>query len=494
MQHTIHPATTAEPGVATSPTSSGNEHKRTPKKAAFASFLGSTLEYYDFFIYGTAAALVFPQLFFPGGNPVVATVAAFATFGVAYVARPLGGLVMGHFGDRLGRKNVLLFVLLLMGIASLCIGLLPTYEQIGVTATVLLVICRLAQGFSAGAESAGASSLTIEHSPEHRRGFFTSFVMTGYASGMVLSTVVFIPIAAMPEEQLMSWGWRIPFWLSVAVLALAFWVRTRLDETPVFEEDVAEAGEIKKLPAKDVLAYQGTDVLRVLCMSIFSVMQTVFTVFGLSYAKTNAGFERTQILVVNAVAIGLSMFIMPLAGALSDRIGRKPLMLGSFISCAALIFVYFLALGTGNIWLVFLVSVLFMTVAYSGFNGVWTSYFGELFASPVRYTGMAMGNQLGLLVAGFGPMIGGLLMTEGTFGWVPVAIFGATCAVIAVVAGLTARETAKTPIHRLGEPYLRATGKWDELDAAEAAAAVPANPATSTSPTSQTNVTSKTLV
>jgi MFS family permease len=437
----------------------GIEAKRTPGKAALASFLGSTLEYYDFFIYGTAAALVFPQLFFPGGDPAIATIAAFATFGVAYIARPLGGLVMGHFGDRLGRKNVLLFTLLLMGLASLGIGLLPTFEQIGIWATVLLVVARLAQGFSAGAESAGASSLTIEHSPEGRRGFFTSFVMTGYASGMVLSTIVFIPISALPEEALMSWGWRVPFLLSVFVLAIAFWVRTKLDETPVFEEEVAEAGEVKKLPAGEVLKYQGGDVFRVMLMSIFSVMQTVFTVFGLSYAVEHGGFERTEVLTVNAVAIGLSMVAMPLAGRLSDRVGRKPLMLTAMLGCAVTIFLYFLALGTGNIWIVFATSVLFMTVLYSGFNGIWTSFFGELFAAPVRYSGMAMGNQLGLVVAGFGPMIGGMLLGAGEFGWVPVAVFGAVCALLAAGACLRSRETAHTPIKELGEPYLRATGK-----------------------------------
>ncbi|WP_413542658.1 MFS transporter [Citricoccus nitrophenolicus] len=432
---------------------------RSPRKAALASFLGSTLEYYDFFIYGTAAALVFPQLFFPGGDPAIATIASFATFGVAYIARPLGGLVMGHFGDRLGRKNVLLVTLLIMGMASLSIGLLPTFDQIGIWATVLLVIARLAQGFSAGAESAGASSLTIEHSPEGRRGFFTSFVMTGYASGMVLSTLVFIPVTALPEEAMMSWGWRVPFLLSILVLAIAFWVRTRLDETPVFEEEVVQAGEKKKLPAREVLRYQGPDVLRVLLMSIFSVMQTVFTVFGLSYATDHGGFDGSAILTVNAVSIGLSMVLMPAAGRLSDRLGRKPLMLTAMFGCAATIFLYFLALGTGNIWMVFLASLLFMTVLYSGFNGVWTSFFGELFAAPVRYTGMAMGNQLGLMVAGFGPMIGGLLLGTGTFGWVPVAIFGSVCALLAAGACITARETAHTPIKELGEPYLRATGR-----------------------------------
>lgn len=253
----------------------------------------------------------------------------------------------------------------------------------------------------------------------------------------------------------MSWGWRIPFLLSVLVLALAFWVRTRLDETPAFEEQVAE-DQPRKLPSREVLRYQRSDVLRVLLMSIFSVMQTIFTVFGLSYAVQHGGIERTSILAVNAVAIGLSMVAMPLCGRLSDRIGRRPLMLTAMIGSTVSLYLYFLALGTGNIWLVFAASFLFMTVFYSGFNGIWPSFFAELFATPVRYTGMAMGNQLGLLVAGFGPMIGGLLLTEGEFGWVPVAVFGSVCALLAAIAAFSARETAHTNIAELGEPYLRA--------------------------------------
>lgn len=428
-------------------------HPKTPKKAALASFLGGTLEYYDFFIYGTAAALVFPALFFPAGNPAVAAVAAFATFGVAYIARPLGGIVMGHFGDRIGRKNVLLYTVLLMGAASLAVGLLPTFHQVGFWAPVLLTLCRLMQGFSAGAESAGASSLTLEHSPEGQRGFFTSFVMNGYAAGMVLSTIVFIPVAALPQEALMSWGWRVPFWLSVVVLALAYWVRTHLDETPVFEE-AKEEGAVNKLPLGQVLRFQALDVVRVLFMSIFSAMQTIFTVFGLSYATTH-GFAKADILAVNATAVGLSMVFMPIAAKLSDRIGRKPVLGVAFIGCAGAIFLYFFALSTGSLMLVGLASFLFMSVLYSGFNGIWPGFFAELFAAPVRYTGMALGNQLGLIVAGFAPMIGGLLMGAGTFGWVPVACFGAGCAVLAFIALLTSRETAHTPTDELGEPYLR---------------------------------------
>lgn len=445
--------------------------RQSPKKAALASFLGSTLEYYDFFIYGTAAALVFPHLFFPEGHPLVATIGAFATFGVAYIARPLGGLVMGHFGDRLGRKNILLLTLLIMGIASLGIGLLPTYGQIGIWATVLLVIGRLAQGFSAGAESAGASSLTLEHSPEGRRGFFTSFVMTGYAAGMVLSTVVFIPITMLPGEQLMSWGWRVPFWLSALVLVLAFWVRTKLDETPVFEDE-ANTKKEDRAPARLALKYQGLDVFRVLLMSIFSVMQTILTVFGLSYATAQGGFERAEILGVNAIAIGLSMLVMPAAGILTDKVGRKPVLLVAMVGSSISLFLYFIALSSGNIWLVFAATFLFMTILYSGFNGVWPTFFAELFATPLRYTGMAMGNQLGLVVAGFGPMIGGLLLTEGLYGWVPVAVFGAICSVVAILAVLSSRETAFTPIEGLGGPYLEAVAE-EENPAEKTTAAVP---------------------
>jgi MFS family permease len=432
--------------------------RKTPGKAALASFLGSTLEYYDFFIYGTAAALVFPHLFFPSADPAIGLIGAFATFGVAYVARPVGGLVMGHFGDKLGRKKILLLTLGIMGLASLGIGFLPTYEQLGVWAPILLVAGRLAQGFSAGAESAGASALTLEHSPEGKRGFFTSFVMTGYASGMVLATLVFIPVTALPQEAMMSWGWRIPFWLSIVVLAIAYWVRTHLDETPVFEE-AQEHKQVTPMPIKEVLRFQAPDVLRVVGMSIMSVMQTIFTVFGLAYATSTAGFDRASILTVNAVAIGLSMFAMPLAAKLADRIGRRPVLLTAAIGCSVTIFLYFLALSSGNIVLVFLAAFLNMTVLYSGFNGIWPAFFAEQFAAPVRYTGMAMGNQLGLVLAGFAPMIAGMLLAPGVAGWVPVAVFGTVCMLIAAGSAFYSRETYRTPIQELGAPYLGGTAR-----------------------------------
>lgn len=431
---------------------SPGEHIKMPKKAALASFLGSTLEYYDFFIYGTAAALIFPRIFFPAGDPVVALLGAMATFGVGYLARPLGGIVMSHFGDKVGRKQALLITLVIMGVASIGIGFLPTYGQIGYWATALLLVGRLAQGFSAGAEAAGASTLTMEHSPEGRRGFFTSFVMTGYASGMVLSTVVFIPLAALPEAQLLSWGWRVPFWLSVLVLAVAYWIRTRLEEPPVFEE-IVEHENPQSVPAAAVLRTQWRDVLRVAVVMLFSVMQTTFTVYALAYATGPAvGLDRTLMLTVNAVTIGLSMVTIPFAGIISDRIGRKKVLLVGAAGCAVTSFGYFWSISEQNVVLVFVFGFLNMSVFYSCWNGVWTVFFPEMFPAEVRYSGMAIGSQVGLILAGFAPAIATVLAQPGPGGWIPVAGFTVFCLLASSIAIMTARETYNVPLEELGQP------------------------------------------
>ena len=220
---------------------------RTPKKAAVASWIGSAVEYYDFFIYGTAAALVFGKIFFPSFDPAVATVAAFATFGVGYLTRPIGAVILGHVGDKFGRKKVLTFTLLLMGLSTFCVGLLPTYGQVGIAAPIMLVLLRLLQGLSAAGEQAGANSMSLEHAPADRRAFFTSFTLSGTQGGLILATMVFLPLAQMPEADLVAWGWRIPFFLSAIVVAVGFWVRRSLPETPVFKQEAA-AHDVAKLP------------------------------------------------------------------------------------------------------------------------------------------------------------------------------------------------------------------------------------------------------
>ncbi|MCD2097020.1 MHS family MFS transporter [Rhodococcus rhodochrous] len=419
-----------------------------PRRASIAALLGGALEYYDFFVYGAAAALVFNVLFFPGGNPTVALIASLATFAVGYVARPVGAVVMGHFGDRLGRKRVMLATVVLMGVASFVIGCLPTYEQVGILAPVLLVAMRVLQGFSAGAESAGASTLAVEHSPVGRRGFFTSFVMVGYAVGCSLATVVFVPVSLLPDDALYSWGWRIPFWLSAVVVAVTYYVRNHLDETPTFTE-VKEESVVRKLPLGDVFKFHWRSVIRVAGASLMASVQTLFAVFSLSYA-TSVGVEHSVMLTVISVAIALSMFTIPAAGYLSDIIGRKPTMLIASVGCAVSLAGYLWAISTTNILLISVTAFVNMSLFFSCYNGVWTSFFAEQFPATVRFTGMAVSNQLGNLLAGFSPMVAALILLPGATGWLPVAIFGAVACGIAGIAVLGLRETAKTPTDLLG--------------------------------------------
>src|SRR4051794_20722691 len=260
---------------------------RTPKKAALASWIGSVLEYYDFFIYGTAAALVFGKVFFPESEPGTATLLSFATFGVGYVARPIGAFFMGHLGDRYGRKRVLILTLTLMGTATFLVGCLPSYNSIGIWAPILLVALRLLQGFSASGEQSGANSLSLEHAPDHRRGFFSSFTLSGTQAGLIIATAIWLPIGAMPEDQLLSWGWRVPFWLSAVVVAAGLVIRRRLEETPVFQEVQAEAPE--RTPLTELLRDHRPALLRVTLAALASTVSTIFAVYALSFAIDTVG-------------------------------------------------------------------------------------------------------------------------------------------------------------------------------------------------------------
>ncbi|PAT09789.1 MFS transporter [Corynebacterium hadale] len=421
-------------------------HKQNPRKAALASFLGSTLEYYDFVLFGTASAIIFNKLFFSGDNPALATIGSLMTFGVAYIARPLGGLVMSHVGDRIGRKTALMVTLVMMGCASISIGLLPTYESIGVWATVLLLVCRIVQGFSAGAESAGASTLTMEHSPEGQRGFFTSSVMLGCSAGNVLAAVVLVPFMMLPEDQMMSWGWRVPFLLSAVVLAVAYWVRTHLEETPVFEAEEEE--EDPQVPALEVLKHQPMDVVRVFFITFYSVVQSAFMVYALSYATDHTNIERSTMLVVNALAMGISMITIPLAGILGDKIGRKPTLYIGAVGCMITTYFYFQAITDENIFMVFVLCIVNQGMFYSCWNGTWCVFFPEMFRREYRYTGMAMGNQLGLLLTGFTPAIAAALYNA--YNWQAVVAYVVICMLIACGFIASAKETAFTKLEDLG--------------------------------------------
>ncbi len=422
-----------------------------PRQAAVAAWIGSALEYYDFFIYGTAAALVFNKVFFPDSDPTTGTLLAVATFGVGYAARPVGAFVLGHIGDRFGRKKVLVFTLLLMGVATFLVGCLPTYDQVGVLAPVLLVVLRLLQGLSAAGEQAGANSMTLEHAPAERRAYYTSFTLSGTQAGQIIATAAFLPVAALPEDDLLAWGWRIPFWASVVVIAVGYVIRRRLEETPVFETQ----GGVARLPVVDLFRDHWRDVLRVVLASVIASVSTIFTVYALSYAVNTVELARTPMLWVGVLANVVALGALPLFARLSDRVGRKPVFIAGSLGSAALMFAYLGAISAGSYPLVFVVGIVLFGVVYSATNGIWPSFYGEMFTARVRLSGMAIGTQIGFAIAGFSPTIAAALDGADGTDWVPVAIFTAVLCLVNVAAVATARETHRVPTERLGLPDRR---------------------------------------
>ncbi len=420
-----------------------------PRQAAVAAWIGSALEYYDFFIYGTAAALVFNKVFFPDSDPATGTLLAIATFGVGYAARPVGAFILGHIGDKFGRKRVLVFTLMLMGVATFLVGCLPTYDQVGVLAPVLLVVLRLMQGLSAAGEQAGANSMTLEHAPPHRRAYYTSFTLSGTQAGQILATAAFLPVAALPEDALLSWGWRVPFWASALVVVVGYVIRRRLAETPVFEQQVAGGG-VAKLPLVDLFRDHWRDVLRVVLAALIASVSTIFTVYALSYAVNTVELARTPMLWVGVLANVVALAALPLWATLADRVGRKPVFIAGSIGSAVLMFAYLGAISAGNYPLIFLVGIVMFGVVYSATNGIWPSFYGEMFSARVRLSGMAIGTQIGFAIAGFSPTIAAALDGEDGANWVPVAVFVAVLCLVNVAAVATGRETHRVPTEDLG--------------------------------------------
>lgn len=421
-----------------------------PKRAALVSFVGSMLEYYDFFIYGTAAALIFPKVFFVNVDPSTASLLALLTFGIGYIARPVGAVILGHFGDRIGRKTVLLFTLVVMGASTLAIGLLPDAKTIGSAAPIILTLLRLLQGLSAAGEQSGANSLTLEHSANSNRAFFTSWTLSGTQAGAILATLVFIPVASMPEDQLLSWGWRIPFLLSSLVLLVAYLVRRTMPETPVFE-DIKGKAQVARFPVVALLRDYWPDVLRVIVCALIATVSTMTAVFALGYATSKFGVPRSTMLWAGVLGNVVALFVQPLWALLADKIGRKPVFIGGVLGCAVLLFPYFMLITSGSTIAIFAAAVILSGVVYAAPNAIWPSFYAEMFEARVRYSGTAIGTQLGFLAAGFTPLVSASLVGEGPNGWIPVAIFVAGCCVASALAASTARETHRADIADLGK-------------------------------------------
>ncbi|MBV9863015.1 MAG: MHS family MFS transporter [Alphaproteobacteria bacterium] len=402
-------------------------------RVAFASAVGSALEWYDFFIYGTAAALAFNDLFFPKFDPAIGTLAAFAAFGVGFLARPFGGLFFGHFGDRIGRKPMLVMTLLLVGVGTFIIGLLPTYATLGEWAPVLLVLMRLVQGFGAGAEYGGAVIFAVEYAPEGRRGLFGSWAPIGVTTGNLMAAGVFALVNLMPREAFLAWGWRIPFLLSIVLVALGLYIRARIAETPVFAE-VASQREPIRVPGIEAIRRHPRNFLVVIGARMAeNGLGYLFPVFGLSYITGTLHLPRETALLGVFLGNFAEIIGIPYFSWLSDRIGRRPVYLGGALFSAVFAFPFFWLVDTGSTALIVLAFVCVMGIGAAAMFGPQAAYFAELFGPRLRYSGFAFARELGSILAGGpAPFLSGLLVF-----WMGGAPWGVAIYVI-VLALITA--------------------------------------------------------
>ncbi|MER5392881.1 MFS transporter [Saccharopolyspora sp. NPDC002686] len=385
------------------------------RKVVAASFIGTTVEWYDFFLYGTASALVFNKLFFPQFSALAGTIAAFGAFAAGFIARPLGGVLFGHFGDRVGRKSMLIYSLVGMGASTIAIGLLPTYAQIGVLAPILLVLCRVVQGFAVGGEWGGAVLMSVEHSPEHKRGLAGSWTQAGSPAGLILATVAFGGFSMLPDEAFMSWGWRVPFLLSAALVVVGTFIRLNVVESPEFQ-DVKEAGSRSELPILDAVKNHPLNIVLAIgsCLAPF-VNFYLFATFVLTYGTSSLGLERSAVLIIVAIAAGLEVLTIPLAAALSDRIGRRKVFLTGAVLFAAFAYPFFaINESATSTWVLGVTSVIGLSLIHPLMYGPMATLFAEMFSPEVRYSAASLGYQIGAIFGGgFAPLILTALLATG---------------------------------------------------------------------------------
>ena len=435
------------------------------KKAAASGWIGSALEYYDFFIYASAAALIFPQVFFPSDNPQIAIIASLATYGVGYIARPIGAFFLGHWGDTHGRKTVLLLCMFLMGFSTMAVAFLPTYQQVGMLAPILLVVLRLIQGFAVAGEISGASSMILEPAPFGRRGYYASFSLQGVQAGQILAAAVFLPLAHyLPEEAFRSWGWRIPFFLSFVVIVAGYIIRREVAETPAFAEE-GEHGGVPRTPIIQAFKYSWKDMLRVVCMALMNVIPVVATIFGGAYAVQAAygiRFDKDVYLWIPVLGNIVAVIVIPYVGNLSDRIGRRPPVIVGALGSGLLSFVYLYAISIRNVPLAIITSLLMWGVIYQGYNAIFPSFFPELFPTRTRVTAMAISQNLGTTITALLPALFATVAPPGSTN-IPLTIGAITLAVtiVAAIAVWSARETSRIHLNDLGDPDAVAVDKRD---------------------------------
>jgi MFS transporter, MHS family, shikimate and dehydroshikimate transport protein len=408
-----------------------------------ASAVGTTVEWYDFLIYGTAASLVLNKLFFPTENPLIGTLLSISTIGVGFFARPIGAIILSHYGDRLGRKSMLIFTLVSMGIATTVVGLLPTYASIGVTAPILLVLCRLVQGIAVGGEWGGAVLMATEYAPPLKRGLYGSIVQIGFPLGLALGTASFFALAYLNDQQFLAWGWRIPFIASSILVVVGLFIRLRVQETPEFQQ-VLRDKKVVRYPVVDTILQHPKDLMIGLGARITEISWIyVITIFGLNYAVSTLGLSRT--LVLGSIALGAvgELITIPFFGHLSDLKGRRLVYLLGCVAAILLSFPFFWGIETRDPTIVLITFVIGMSLGHGIMYGVQASFLSEMFPSNLRYSGASIGYQIAApLGGGLVPLAAAVMVGMNHGATWPVSVLMIVIAALTIVAVLVARETA----------------------------------------------------
>jgi MHS family shikimate/dehydroshikimate transporter-like MFS transporter len=416
-------------------------HNQAMRSVVFAGTIGTIIEWYDFLIYGTAAALVFNTLFFPKFDPVTGTIAALGTYAAGFFARPIGAWIFGHYGDRIGRKKMLILTMIITALGTFAIGLMPTYNQIGVLAPILLIVLRILQGIGLGGEWGGASLMVLEHAPANRRGFYGSLVQVGFPLGVAASSTAFALVAMLPQADLMSWGWRVPFLFSILLLGVGLYVRTRVPETPLFSE-LKQRGDIAKAPFLDVVLRHPKTFLLAIGLKISEVSWVyIVTVFAVVYATTQLGVSKSTML--NAIIFGslIEVFTIPLFGYISDLVGRRALYFAGAIFTILFAFPLFWLLDTKNALVIGATIAVAISFGHGMMFGLLSTYLPELFGTKVRYTGASLGFQVAAAIGGGLSPILATSLTQSLGGTAGVSLLLIMLASITFIATLCARET-----------------------------------------------------
>ncbi|SDQ09527.1 MFS transporter [Leucobacter chromiiresistens] len=421
----------------TTPAARPDESSGINYRVLLGSLSGSVIEWFDFLVYGTVAALVFNKLYFPSDNEFVSTMLAFVSFSLTFFFRPLGGILFSHIGDRIGRKKTLFITLTLMGGGTVAIGLLPDYAAIGVAAPILLICFRILQGLGIGGEWGGALLLAYEYAPKHRRGLYGAVPQMGISLGMLLAAGVVALLTQLPDGQFLTWGWRVPFVASIVLVFIGLWIRNGLDETPEFKR-VQETGARLKLPIKEVVTkHWGAVLVSIGAKAAETGPFYIFGTYVVAYATDILGARDNVVLLAIAAAALVATIWMPIFGSLSDRISRATLYRWSACTTIVLVVPYYLILNTGETWALFVATILGFGFLWGSVNAILGTLIAENFAPEVRYTGASLGYQLGAAIfGGTAPLIGAWLLEISGGQWWPIALYVAICAAISIIASL----------------------------------------------------------